>query len=173
MPVEELRPLRVYVADNHDKVFDVRGIKSIMEFNEGVIRRKAQHAYPGSGAVYTRYYAEDRLASLPLRSQPDPALISLAMDPIRDNALYLSAIEPRTTPFIPAHEAARYSYGACAAFAQAMHTVHGLRPTALLGTRFSPMFEGTIRGKSIYFHSVAMHEDGTAEDAWAGARLNQ
>lgn len=171
MPVDQLRPLRVYVADNHDRVFDVRGIKTIMEFNESVIRRKAQQAYPGNGCVYTRYYAEDRLSSLPLRVQPDPLLIALAADAIRDNVPYLAPITPRIMPCIPAHQAARYSYGACAAFAEAMREVHGLRPTALLATRFSPMFEGTKRGKSGYFHSVVLHDDGTAEDAWGRGTL--
>jgi hypothetical protein len=169
--IEELRPLRVYVADNHDRVFDVRGIKTIMEFNESVIRKKAKHAYPGNGAVYTRYYAESRLASLPLRVQPDPSSISLAVEAIRDNPLYLGAIAPREKPCIPAHEAARYSYGSCAAFAEAMRQVYGLRATALLGIRFSSMFQGTRRGKSGYFHSVAVHEDGTAEDAWGKGTL--
>ncbi|QYF93091.1 hypothetical protein KY495_20730 [Massilia sp. PAMC28688] len=171
IPIEELRPLRVYVADNHDRVFDVRGIKTIMEFNESVIRRKAQQAYPGNGCVYTRYYAEDRLASLPLRVQPDPLLISLAADAVRGNVLYLAAIPARMMPCIPAHQAARYSYGACAAFAEAMREVYGLRATALLATRFSPMFEGTKRGKSGYFHSVVLHDDGTAEDAWGRGTL--
>ena len=172
IPVEELRPLRVYAADNHDRVFDVRGIKTIMEFNESVIRKKARISYPGNGAVYTRSYAEDRLASLPLRVQPDPISISMAADAIRGNPLYLEAIVPRAMPCIPAHEAARYSYGACSAFAEAMRQVHGLRATALLATRFSPAFEGTRRGKSGYFHSVAVHEDGTAEDAWGRGTLD-
>lgn len=37
IPLDQLRPLRVYVADNHDQIFDVRGTRSIREFSEKIL----------------------------------------------------------------------------------------------------------------------------------------
>lgn len=37
LPDEVLRPLRVYVADNRDNIFDVRGVRTIEEFTRRTI----------------------------------------------------------------------------------------------------------------------------------------
>ena len=173
MPVDQLRPLRVYVADNHDRIFDVRGIMSIAEFNERVVRKTVTERYPGPGCVYTRFYDEAKLSTLPLRRRPDETLIARALDEIDANKFFLGAIAPRRRPCIPAHHAARYTFGRCAAFAEAMREVTGLEPVALLAVRFSPLFAGTRRGETGYFHSVVLHSDGMAEDAWGKASVEE
>lgn len=171
IPIDQMKPLRVYVADNHDLIFDVRGVKSIIDFNEGTIAPLARKH--GTGGVRTRYYEEAALSSLPLRSLPDEAKIELATEAIKANTYFLAAIPSRQPPFIPAYKAARFTFGRCAAFAEVMQELTGLKPTALLAVRFSPQFEGTRRTASGYFHSVVLHPDGLAEDSWGKAALHE
>lgn len=171
IPLDQLRPLRVYVADNRDGIFDVRGVRRIVDFNERVIVPIARSLGTGAGGVYTRFYSEERLAGLPLRSWPDEAKIAKAEAAIRANESFLASIPARTARCIPAHEAARFTYGRCAPYAEAMLGSTGLQPVALQAVRFSPQFEGTRRSASGYFHSVVLHPDGTAEDSWGRASL--
>lgn len=169
--LDELTPLRVYVADNRDRIFDVRGIKSIVEFNERILITQARKLGMGNGGVYTKYYEEDKLSTLPLRFHPDEKKIANAVAAIQANPHYLSAIPARKQPFLPAHQAARFTFGLCAAFAEGMQELVGLQPVALLAVRFSPQYELTRRSSSGYFHSVVMHPDGMAEDSWGKAPL--
>jgi hypothetical protein len=171
IPDDQLKPLRVYVADNHDLIFDVRGVKSIVDFNVGTIAPLARRY--GTGGVRTRFYDEAALSSLPLRSLPDEGKIAAATEAIKVNTYFLAAIPPRQPPFIPAHKAARFTFGRCAAFAEAMHGLTGLYPTALLAVRFLPKFEGTRRSANGYFHSVVLHPDGLGEDSWGKAPLHE
>jgi hypothetical protein len=168
---EKFKPLRVYVADNSDNIFDARGIFSIVEFNNRIIRNLADRY--GSGAVRTRFYSEKKLFTLPLASLPDEAKIERALATIRANEHYLARISSRPRNSIPAHLAAPFGFGRCAAFAQALHEITGLTPVALLAIRFAPAFEGTRRGATGYFHSVVLHDDGIAEDCWGKATLGE
>lgn len=53
IPLDQLRPLRVYVADNHDQIYDVRGIRSIHEFNEGILFKLIRKSGLGNGGGAT------------------------------------------------------------------------------------------------------------------------
>lgn len=171
--LDQIHPLRVYVGDSGDKVFDVRGIRTIDEFNRRIILDLGLRAGRtfGRGGVLTRYYAESKLASLPLRSQPDEEKVRLATDAIRANSQYLGEVPSRRQPNMPAHEAAGFTFGRCGPFAEAMHELTGLQPVALLAVRFLPNFQHTQRGNTAYFHSVVLHPDGNAEDSWGIAPL--
>lgn len=171
VPVGQLKPLRVYVADNHDRIFDVRGIKTIVDFNERTISKIARKAATSSGGVLTRFYSEEKLRSLPLRSMPNEVKIARATESINAHRRFLASIPDRPQPRIPAPDAARYTFGRCAVYAEAMRELTGLEPVALLATRFSPLFEGTRRADDGYFHSVVMHSNGMAEDAWGKASI--
>lgn len=171
IPTDQLTPLRVYVADNHDLIFDVRSVKSIIDFNEGTIAPLARRH--GVGGVRTRFYEETALTSLPLRSQPDEARIAECTEAIKANTYFLAAIPPRLPPFIPAHEAATFTFGQCAVFAEVMQELTGVEPIALLAVRFSPQFKDMQRTSTGYFHSVVLHTDGLAEDAWGRAPLHE
>ena len=130
----------------------------------------------GSANLRNRHAADARYAAgraLPLRSLPDEARVAEATEAIKANTYFLAAIPPRQPPFIPAHKAARFTFGRCAAFAEVMQQSTGLKPTALLAVRFSPQFEGTRRTATGYFHSVVLHPDGLAEDAWGKAPLHE
>lgn len=93
------------MADNHDQIFDVRGIKSIRDFNQKIIINRARQISSGNGSVYTRFYNEEKLSSLPLRSQPDEAKISRVIVEFQENQHYLSAISVKRRPLFPAHQA--------------------------------------------------------------------
>lgn len=162
--LEACRPLRVYVADNGTRIFDVRGNRSLGDFIHRTIRPMAVRH--GMGGVRTRYYAESTLATLPLRCVPDPAKISSAVKAIETNTAYLASIPKRLEPCIPAAEAAEYTFGRCSAFAEAMRELAGLDPVALLAIRFEQGAEGTERGADGYVHSFVLHPDGLGEDSW-------
>lgn len=164
-------PLRVYVANNADKVFDPRGVMSIFEFAERIVRRQVRERGFTSGGVLTRFYAEDKFGDLPLRYQPDEQKVSQAVTEIDGHSSYLANIPLRNPSGLPAHQAARFSFGSCAAFAEAMREHAGLQPTALLAIRLLPGWEGTQVSDRGYFHSVVLHSDGTGEDAWGKAPL--
>ena len=171
IPLDHLTPLRLYVADNSDKIFDVHGIKMFDEFTKRTVLPLALKVARGRGGILTRFYDEAKLNSLPLRSQPDETKIAQAIEAIAAKPNYLASIPKRSQPCIPAYEAARYTFGRCAVFAEAMRELTGLQPVALLAIKFSPKFEGTKRGDDGYFHSVVIHPDGMAEDAWGKASI--
>lgn len=169
--LEDCKPLRVYVADNGSRIFDVRGNRSLGDFIHRTIRPMAVRH--GMGGVRTRYYAERALATLPLRCAPDPAKINSAIKAIEANTAYLASIPKRLAPCVPAAEAAEYAFGRCAAFAEAMRVLTGLDPVALLAIRFEPGAEGTEHGADGYVHSFVLHPDGMGEDSWGKADVRE
>ncbi|MBV5292902.1 MAG: hypothetical protein JZU58_11185 [Curvibacter lanceolatus] len=170
VPTEHWKPLRVYVADQGQRVFDVRGTKSIDDFVTRTIKPLAMPF--GMGGVRTRFYEEDALSTLPLRVAPDPIKVSQAKVAIEANEAFLAAIPRRVPPCIPAAEAAQYTFGLCAAFAQALQELKGFEPVALLVIRFKPGWQGTECGADGYVHSLVLHADGTGEDSWGQAPLS-
>lgn len=168
----EMIPLRVYVADNREGIFDVRGVKTLVDFSSSTIIKLAKKRGSGFGGVRTRYYSEAKLFGLPLRSAPDEGKIAMAREAILGNAAYLNAIPPRPSSEIPAHDAARYTFGRCVAYAEAMRELIGLRPVAILGKRFTPLYDRSQhRSADGYVHSVVIHPDGMGEDAWGIAPI--
>lgn len=172
-PEDSFIPLRVYVGDNRDRVFDVRGNKSIFEFTERTIKNLALKVSNGNGGVRTRFYEEKRLSTLPLKYTPNEEKINQAMLRIQENNLFLSTIPARKIPLIPAWQAAQFTYGRCTAYAEALKEIVGLQPVALLAKRFSPSFEGTRRSASGYFHSIVLHPDGIGEDSWGKSSVDE
>jgi hypothetical protein len=171
---EGFTPLRVYVANNKDQVFDVRGSKTIDEFNQSTIKRLAMKVARGPGGVATRFYEESRFPQLPLRVQPDESKIQDAMDAINLNPAFLAKLTSRPLiGSIPTYDAARYTFGRCAIFAEALHEIGGLPTSAMLAYKFTPQFEGTRRAENGYFHSIVLHPDGTGEDSWGKAPLDE
>lgn len=170
IPLEQCEPLRVYVADNGSGVFDVRGIRSVNDFNVRTIRPLAMRY--GAGGIRTRYYSESRLESLPLRFRPDPTRIERAVKAIEANTAYLNLVPKRTHPHIPAADAADYSFGLCAVFAEALCEQTGLEAVALLAVRFKSGWEGLKCSSDGFFHSLVVHSDGMGEDCWGKARVD-
>lgn len=162
----EMTPLRVYVADNREGIFDVRGVRTLVDFNEGIIIKRAKKLEVGYGGVRTRFYSEAKLSTLPLRSLPDESKIALATEAIKENPAYLNSIPAKSEAGIPAYDAARYTFGKCAVYAEAMRELVGLQPVAILVKKFAPLYKGTPRYDDGYIHSIVLHENGMGEDAW-------
>lgn len=165
--IEQFKPLRVYVADNGDNVFDVRGIRHFTAFAERTI-------YPlalpfGRGGVRTRFYGEEDLHAQPLRYKPDPEKIASATKAIQANTTYLANLPKRPISSIPAHLAARFAYGSCVPYAEALRKSTGLSAVAMLAVRMAPNCSLPGATDNGYFHSVVMHPDGSAEDSWGRA----
>jgi hypothetical protein len=168
----EMKPLRVYVADNREGIFDVRGVKTLVDFSSSTIIKLAKKRGSGFGGVLTRYYSEAKLSGLPLRCAPDESKIALAVEAIKANPAYLDAVPAKPQSRIPVHDAARYTFGRCVAYAEALREWTGLRPVAILGKRFAPLYERAQRRSADgYVHSIVMHPDGMGEDAWGIASI--
>jgi hypothetical protein len=169
-PVSQLKPIRVHVADNGDKIFDVRGIRTVVDYKKSILDRRIG---TDPGGIDTRYHEEAELPSLPLRIQPDEDGIARALEAIRANRNFLAAIPTRPQPCLPAYQAATFSFGHCAPFAEALRDKIGLQPVGILATRFLPGFGARDSDESGYFHSVVLHPDGMAEDSWGKAPLKE
>jgi hypothetical protein len=123
-PVAKMTPLRVYVGNDGDKVFDVHGIKTFNDFIQRTIRPLAierKKPWIQRFGVATRHYGETKLATLPLRSMPDEAKVLNAMAVIRTVPAYLDAIPERSWPRLPAEEAAKFTWGMCSVYAEALN----------------------------------------------------
>lgn len=167
------KPIRVYVGDDKNSIFDPRGVMSIAEYNERITKRQIRlREFHGTGGVLTRFYSEEKLSKLPLRFQPNEARVQHAIAEISRHPSYLASIPLRAQPCLPAHEAARFSFGKCSAFAEALRECAGLTSTALLAVRMLPGRELPDINERGYFHSVCLHSDGLGEDSWGKAQLS-
>ena len=99
-PVAKMTPLRVYVGNDSEKVFDVYGIKTFYDFNQHTIRPLAieRKALDLTMRRRHRILWRRKLATLPLRSAPDDAKVLNAMAVIRSVPAYLTAIPERSWP---------------------------------------------------------------------------
>jgi len=162
-PIDQMKSLRVYVGDNMNNIFDVSGIQKLEAFNNKTIMPIAMRRGKGKGGILTRYYSEQKLFELPLRVRPEEAKILIAEKAIRHNSTFLEKIPVRLKPHIPSHLAANYTFGRCAVYATALHDLTQLPATAIIANRYSSLFALFKPG---YAHSIVLHSDGTAEDAW-------
>ncbi len=155
--------LRVYVADDQQGVFDLRGKQKITSFNNNVILPIAKKRAIGKGGVRTRFYSEEKLLTLPLRVKPDLEKVAQAEEAIRNNPDFLEKIPVRTPPFIPADHAGDYTYGRCAVYATALHDLTQLPAKAIIAERYTDQF---VNSRTGFAHSIVLHPNGLAEDAW-------
>jgi len=163
-PEKDRVPLRVYVGDNLDNVFDVRGIMKLQKFCQSIIEPLAIiNAKSASGSVATKIYSEAELAGLPYNFKPNESEIVKAIDAIKSNHSFLDCISKRQFPNIPAHVAAKFTYGLCAPFAEALHELKELPIAAMIAIKYTPQFELSKLG---YIHSFVLHPDGSGEDSW-------
>lgn len=159
----EMIQLRVYVVDNMNNVFDVRGVKNLQDFCKNIITPLAtKNATNSIGGIKTRYYIESRLSELPLRVMPNESKILKAINAIQANHTFLSNLPIRQKNEIPAHIAAKFSFGWCVPYAEALHSITQLPIKALIAVKNTPQ-NGSPLG---YIHSFVLHPDGTIEDSW-------
>jgi hypothetical protein len=150
-------------------IFDARGAMDIMKFNRTVIAPVANGRIPKGfvpTATATKYYAEKRLASLPLLHQPDEQRIQLCLTAIEGSPGFLKSIRPRPTPVFPAHFAGDFSFGLCAVFAQAFEDLTGEEAAALCADEIDSNWDGTTLGAHGYVHSLVPRHGYLAIDSW-------
>lgn len=172
----DLLPIRVYVQDNRDGIFDVRGVKTPVEFSEKVIFKRLKAMLPSlnfNGGVLTRFYTEAQMFTLPLRSFPCESKINLAIAAIQKNVTFLDSIPVKPQLTISAYDAARYTFGNCGFYAEAMHELAGPLPVAILVKEFVQEFKGTETSENGYVHSIVVHPDGMGEDAWGKTSIEE
>jgi hypothetical protein len=170
-----LRPLRIYVGDDKNQVFDVRGIKTFDNFRLRTIYPLAATACGKSGGmpvgnIVTKAYGEDELACLPTLPAIDAFLIQQAKATMRDNGRFMSQIPVRPEPRIPPEVAFRYSAGECQIFAEALGEARGVEPVALVARSFRNGVTAPTDEHG-YVHSMLVYADGTCEDAWGRQRI--
>ncbi len=162
-PDADVISLRVYVADDQQGVFDLRGKQKITSFHNNVILPIAKKRGIGKGGVRTRFYSEKKLLTLPLRVKPDLGKVEIAERAIRNNPEFLEKIPPRTPPYIPASDAGDFTYGRCVMYATALHDLTQLPVKAIISERYTDQFANSRIG---FAHSIVLHPNGLAEDAW-------
>lgn len=171
VPEEDRVHLRVYVGDNLDNIFDVQGIKNIQDFSSKIISPLAiKNARTPKGSISTTVYTESQLFGLSLAVKPNETKISKAIEAIEGNKMFLESVPKRQYPIIPAHTAAKFSYGLCAPFAEALHNHTKMPVTAMIATKYTPQYELSRLG---YIHSFILHPNGYGEDSWGKQTINQ
>jgi hypothetical protein len=160
----DMIPLRVHVETDQNIIFDFTGKKSINAFNQYTLAPIAQRRVrEGKGGIVNRHYSEEKIWSLPIRIRPSELEVVSALEAISENSAFLDQIPKRLNPQVPAHIACEFTFGRCAPYAEALSEVKGLPSVAIIAEKYSEMFGLSKLG---YCHSVVMHPDGEAEDAW-------
>lgn len=161
--VENMKSLRVYVGNNSNQIYDLKGKQTIATFSNNIIKPIAKKRGANYGGVATRYYSESKLFSLPLRVRPDENRIKTAQELIIANKDFLEKIPKRQSPIVPAHIAADFTYGQCNPFANALSDLKNYKPVALIAKEYNRLFELSKLG---YIHSFTLDNDGNAIDVW-------
>lgn len=161
--VENMKSLRVYVGNNFNHVYDLKGKQTIATFTNNIIRPISQKRGANYGGIATRYYSEEKLFTLPLRVRPDEGRIRTAQKIINANTDFLDTIQKRQTPNVPAHIAADFTYGECNPFATVLSELRGYKPIALIAKEYNQLFGLSKLG---YIHSFNLYTDGGAVDIW-------
>ncbi|WGQ08957.1 hypothetical protein QG516_20810 [Pedobacter gandavensis] len=163
-PVELMKSLRVYVGTDVDYVFDFNGKKGVEAYNQYVVTPIAvKRAGLLGSRIITRFYSEEKLWELPLRTRPDEARVLKAMEIIRRNQLFIEIIPVRLNPQIAAHLAAEFSFDRCVVYAQALQDSKSIKAVAIVANKYTPLYGLSKLG---YCHSIIIHPDGEAEDSF-------
>jgi hypothetical protein len=161
--VENMTPLRVYVGNNSNQIYDIKGKQTITTFTTNIIRPLAYKRRNYYGAIVTRVYSERDLFNLPLKIKPTETKIEDAQQFIYNNTDYLSKIPLRNEPKVPAYIAAKFTFGYCNPFAEALSNLKGYKPIALIAKEYNKQFE---YGKHVYAHSFVFDQNNNAIDIW-------
>lgn len=163
--------VRAYVADDKNHIFDVRGIYTVIDFNERIIKKLVSKKRFIDGGVLTRFYSENDALRIGLKNVVRDSDILAATNEISKNLKFLSLIPKRFPSALPAHEAAYFSWGSCAAFSEALSDLTGLKSFGLIAVKYAPNFKP--EGYSPHWvHSLILHNDGTAEDSWGRSSIS-
>jgi hypothetical protein len=160
---ENMKPLRVYVGNNSNQIYDIKGKLTISTYSYNIIMPLYKKRGGDSVGVVTRYYSEQKLFELPLRVKPNETKIEEAKEFINKNKDFLEKIPLRNEPKIPAHIAAKFTFGNCNIFATALYDLKGYRPIAIIAKEYNRQFENSRLG---YAHSFVLDQDNNTIDIW-------
>lgn len=161
--VDNMKPLRVYVCNNSNQIYDIKGKQTITTFIDRIIMPLAQKRGSCYGGIVSRFYSERELFNLPLRIKPNEAKIQEVQKNICNNTDYLEKIPLRDEPKVPAHIAAKFTFGYCNPFAEALRDLKGYKPIAIIAKEYNEQFELSNLG---YAHSFVLDKDDNAMDIW-------
>lgn len=161
--VENMKSLRVYIGDNSNYIYDIRGKYTIATYSNNIIRPIIQKRGANYGDVVTRFYSENKIFSLPLRVKPDEDRIQKAQEFINNCPDFLEKIPKRKEPNIPAHTAAKFTFGYCNPFATALSDLKGYKPMSIIAKEYNKIFDWSKLG---YVHSCTFDKDNNAIDVW-------
>jgi hypothetical protein len=161
--IENMKPLRVYVGNNSNQIYDLKGKQTISTFSNNIITPILKKRGYNYGGVVSRYYAESTLFNLPLRIRPSEEKIEEAKKFIYNNTEFLSKIPTRNNPLVPADIAAKFTFGKCNPFAEALSELKGFKATAIIAKKYNPIIANNKPG---YVHSFVLDQDNNAIDVW-------
>lgn len=164
-------PLRAFCEDDGRWVFDVLGMMPPTNHGAEIVGPLVQdREWPES--AYTDGSAKTRLKTAiacvgaeglgKYGLEADEARVSRCEAAIRTNAVYLGLVPERPKPWAAARDIARYSFGGCVVYAEALARLTGLPAVTMTHVRMKPGVE--MRGGG--FHDALLHPDGTLEDIW-------
>ncbi len=164
-------PIRAYVGTDADDIFDVTGITALAAFTakivEPLVHREPICLGIRRRVCATRHYDAFDLAKLRTTGiQVSEHEIEEADAVIGANAGFLAQIPARALPTLPAHQAARYTWGACVFYAYQLSQTRGLPAAAMFAEAWDPAWGVSTTNTDGYVHSFVVHPDGTGEDAW-------
>ena len=160
---ENMKLLRVYVGNNSNQIYDLKGKHTITTFKMSIIDPILKKRGAPYGGLLTRYYSEESIFALPLKVKPDEGRIKAAEKIINEHKDFLEKIPKRQMPNIPAHIAADFTFGLCNPFATALSELKGYKPIAMIAKEYNPSFKLTKPG---YVHSFNFDNSGNALDVW-------
>lgn len=164
-------PVRAHVGSDRNVVFDPRGVFSVEEHAEKIVRPLVEGVLPpgssGEYGVETRTYDDRDFTKLnSLGVYPDEAEIVAAQRKIVERPLFLARIPCRPTPTLPAKVAADFSWGNCLPYAEALREITGLPALGLVAVKLEDQWGADAPASNGYVHSLIVHPDGTGEDSW-------
>ncbi len=161
---KEMIPIRAFVADNNNLIFDLTGIYTIESFHEKIINPIARRRNTFQGGGYSsKFYNEEKYFRLPQKHKPDEIEIEKIINYIKDNKCYLESVPERNEPRVPAYQAAKFTFGKCNPFAEAIYEEKGFEPVAIIAKRYTLLFSGSNLG---YVHSFNIIDDQFGMDVW-------
>lgn len=161
--IENMKSLRVYVGNNSNQIYDFKGKQTISTFSNNIISPITKKRKYNYGAIVSRYYEEENLFNLPLRIKPSEEKIKEAQKLISNNTEFLNRIPLRNQPMVPAYIAAKFTFGKCNPFAEALSELKGFKTTSIIAKKYNYMFEENKLG---YVHSFVLDQENNAIDVW-------
>ena len=163
-------PVRAFCEDDGRWVFDVLGMMSPIRHGDIVGPRVKDREWPEAafidGKARTKLkigiacVGADRLQDYDLKA--DEQRVAACEIAIRANAAYLGLVPERTKPWAAARDIARYSFGGCVVYAEALSRITGLPAVTMTPLGMTP----GVQMRSGGFHDALLHPDGTLEDIW-------